>query len=127
MTDRADGDGTPLFTLRRSRRMTRTHAVLWTGILLATSADIVLTMVGLANGLREGNAVVAASLSAFGLGGFFLVKFAAMVWLVAGWALLSDRNAAIFLALFAVVTLAVVSHNVAVVAGLAVPWLAGVV
>ncbi|MFC7019533.1 hypothetical protein [Haloarcula halobia] len=50
-----------------------------------------------------------------------------MVWLVAGWALLSDRNAAIFLALFAVVTLAVVGHNLTVVAGLAVPWLEGVV
>ncbi|MFC7019534.1 hypothetical protein [Halomicroarcula sp. GCM10025743] len=44
MTDRVDGDGPPLFTPRTSRRMTRTHAVLWTVVLLATSADVVLTV-----------------------------------------------------------------------------------
>ena len=102
--------------------MTRAHAVLWTVIVLATVADILLTMAGLANGFREGNAVVVASLSTLGLGGLFLVKFAAMVWLVAGWTLLSDRNASIFLALFAVVTLAVVANNVLVLTGVTLPW-----
>lgn len=114
MTDEPGESGEPLFTLRRERRMTRTHAVLWTVIVAATSADVVLTLVGLERGFREGNLVVAASLSSLGLAGLWLVKFAAMVWLVAGWALLSDRNATIFLALFAVVTAAVVGHNVLV-------------
>lgn len=100
-----------LLTLRRKRRMTRTHAVLWTLILVTTVADILLTMVGLARGLREGNVVVAAMLAELGLAGLWLVKFGAMVWLVAGWLLLDDRNAAVFLALFAIVTAAVVVSN----------------
>ncbi|WP_340099325.1 DUF5658 family protein [Salinibaculum salinum] len=101
----------PLFTLRRTRRMTRTHAALWTLILAATVADILLTMVGTAWGLQEGNVVVRAMMGAFGPAGLWLVKFAAMVWLVSGWAVLSDRNAAIFLALFAAVTVSVTVYN----------------
>ena len=91
--------------------MTRTHAALWSLILATTVADILLTMVGLNVGLREGNVVLAAMLAEFGLAGLWLVKFAAMVWLVAGWVLLDDRNAAVFLALFATVTGAVVASN----------------
>lgn len=94
--------------------MTRPHAVLWSVILLATVADILLTMIGVANGLQEGNVVVAAALAEFGIAGLWLVKFAAMVWLVVGWALLSDRDATIFLALFAGVTLSVVGYNVVI-------------
>lgn len=104
-----------LFSLRRDRRMTRTHAALWGLILVATVADILLTMRGTALGFEEGNALVRTMLSAFGPAGLWVVKFAAMCWLVAGWTLLSDRNAAIFLGLFAVVTLAVTVHNAAVV------------
>jgi len=100
-----------LLTVRRERRMTRTHAILWALILATTVADILLTMVGLDAGLREGNLVVAALLAEFGLAGLWLVKFAAMAWLVAGWTLLNDRNAAVFLALFATVTGAVVVSN----------------
>jgi len=100
-----------LLALRRERRMTRTHVLLWSLILSTTVADILLTMMGLERGLREGNVVLAAMLSEFGLAGLWLVKFAAMAWLVAGWALLSDRNAAVFLALFATVTGAVVASN----------------
>ncbi|WP_407066826.1 DUF5658 family protein [Haloarcula sediminis] len=106
-----------LLTLRRERRMTRTHAVLWALILATTVADILLTMVGLSAGFREGNVVLAAMLADFGLLGLWLVKFAAMVWLVAGWALLDDRNAAVFLALFATVTGAVVVSNALLVFG----------
>ena len=113
-TDEADD---ALFTLRRKRQLTRTHAVLWTLILATTVADILLTMVGLDAGLREGNVVVAALLAEFGLAGLWLVKFAAMGWLVAGWALLSDRNAAVFLALFAAVTGAVVVSNAVLLFG----------
>jgi len=106
-----------LLTLRRERRLTRTHAALWAVILATTVADIVLTMVGLAAGLREGNVVVATLLGEFGLAGLWLVKFAAMVWLVAGWLLLDDRNAAVFLGLFAAVTGAVVVSNAVLLLG----------
>lgn len=91
--------------------MTRAHAALWTLILATTAADIVLTLAGTQSGLQEGNAVVGAMLSAFGPAGLWLVKFGAMVWLVGGWAVLSDRNAAVFLALFAAVTTAVTVYN----------------
>jgi len=91
--------------------MTRSHAALWTLILGTTVADILLTMVGLETGLREGNVVLAAMLAEFGLAGLYLVKLAAMAWLVAGWVLLDDRNAAVFLALFATVTSGAVVSN----------------
>lgn len=113
-TDERDG---ALFTLRRRRPMTRTHAVLWVVILATTAADIVLTMAGLAAGLREGNVVVATLLAEFGLAGLWLLKFAAMLWLVAGWLLLDDRNAAVFLGLFAAVTCAVVVSNAVLLFG----------
>ena len=100
-----------LLAFRRERRMTSRHAVLWVLILAATVADILLTMAGLASGLQEGNAVVRAMMGAFGPAGLWLVKFGAMVWLVGGWAFLSDRNAAIFLALFATVTVVVTIYN----------------
>ncbi|ACV48101.1 MULTISPECIES: DUF5658 family protein [Halomicrobium] len=108
-----------LLPVRREREMTRTHSVLWSAILVATVLDVLTTMVGLERGLREGNAVVAAAIDALGLPGLWLVKFAAMVWLVGGWALLSDRDAAIFLALFAVVTVATVVANTATLLGVA--------
>jgi hypothetical protein len=98
--------------------MTRTHAVLWAVILAATAADICLTLAGTGAGLREGNALVRAMLGAFGPAGLWLVKFAAMAWLVAGWALLSDRDAAVFLGLFAAVTVAVTVHNAVLLSGL---------
>ncbi|WP_324758812.1 DUF5658 family protein [Haloarcula sp. GH36] len=117
MTGPPSDDSGSLFTLRRERRMTRTHTVLWGVILAATTADILLTMIGLASGFEEGNLVVATLLAEFGLAGLWLVKFGAMVWLVGGWALLSDRNAAVFLGLFALVTVTVVVHNAALLLG----------
>jgi len=101
----------PLFTPRRERRMTRMHAAMWTLILVTTVGDIVLTMVGLASGVPEGNPVIRTMVTEFGLAGLWTVKFAAMCWLVAGWTLLSDRNASIFLGLFACVTTLVVVYN----------------
>lgn len=106
----ADADETGV-TLLGVHRMSNTHAVLWTVIVVATVGDILLTMTGLTVGLQEGNVVVSAMLAEFGLAGFWLVKFGAMLWLVAGWRLLSERNATVFLAIFAVVTLAVVGYN----------------
>ncbi|KAA9409237.1 hypothetical protein EGO51_05325 [Haloarcula hispanica] len=98
-------------TLWWEHHLSHTHAVLWTVILVATVGDILLTMTGLTVGLQEGNVVVSRMLAEFGLAGFWLVKFGAMLWLVAGWRLLSEYNATVFLALFAVVTLAVVAYN----------------
>ncbi|MDY6819319.1 MAG: DUF5658 family protein [Halobacteriales archaeon] len=106
----SDGHGW-LGLLHRKRELTRTHTVLWTVILIATATDIVLTMVGLERGFKEANVVVAELMGTFGLAGLWLVKFAAMLWLVGGWALLSDRNASIFLGLFGTVTVGVVVHN----------------
>lgn len=106
-----------LLTLRRERQMTSTHAVLWTIIVTATVLDILTTMIGLSRGLQEGNVVVETMLNTLGLPGLWLVKFLAMVWLVGGWALLSDRNAAIFLGLFATVTVATVVVNVLTLLG----------
>jgi hypothetical protein len=100
-----------LLTLRRQRRMTRVHGALWALILSSTVADILLTLVGTAGGLQEANAAVGVMMDAFGPAGLWFVKFLAMVWLVGGWAFLSDRNAAIFLALFATVTVLVTVYN----------------
>lgn len=100
-----------LFSLRREREMTQTHAVLWTVILVATVVDILLTLTGMRVGFQEGNVVVRAMLGAFGPAGLWVVKFAAMCWLVAGWVLLSNRKASVFLALFAIVTVVVTAHN----------------
>lgn len=91
--------------------MTQTHAVLWTTIVIATVIDILLTLTGVASGFGEGNPVVRTLMAAFGPFGLWIVKFLAMVWLVCGWALLSDRDASIFLALFAIVTIVVTAHN----------------
>ena len=77
-----------------------------------------LTIVGLAGELQEGNAVVGAMVSSFGLAGLWAMKFAAMCWLIAKWALLSDRNASVFLGLFAAVTSLVVVHNAVTILGL---------
>ncbi|GAA5474477.1 hypothetical protein Hhis01_01895 [Haloarcula hispanica] len=98
-------------TLWWEHHLSHTHAVLWTVILVATVGDILLTMTGFTVGLQEGNVVVSTMLAEFGLAGLWLVKFGAMLWLVAGWRLLSEHNATVFLALFAVVTLAVVAYN----------------
>lgn len=95
--------------------MSSTHASLWTLILVTTVADILLTMVGLRLGLQEGNVVVHAMMAQFGLTGLWLVKFLAMCWLVVGWVMLSERNATIFLGLFAAVTLVTVVNNAVLV------------
>ena len=94
-----------------ARHMTETHAVLWTAVVVATVADVMMTLTGMSSGLQEGNPVVRAMVGAFGPAGLWVVKFGAMCWLVAGWTLLSDRDASIFLALFAVVTVSVTGYN----------------
>lgn len=98
--------------------MTERHALLWTVVIVATVADVLLTMTGLAAGFREGNVVVRAMLGAFGPVGLWFVKFGALTWLVAGWSLLPDRDAAILLALFALVTVAVTVYNTLLLSGI---------
>ena len=100
-----------------SRHMTETHAVLWTVIIVATVADVVMTLTGLSTGLQEGNPVVRSMIATFGVAGLWVVKFLAMCWLVAGWAYLSEWKATVFLTLFGVVTLAVVLNNAVVILG----------
>jgi hypothetical protein len=96
----------------QEQRLTNTHAGLWAVILVSTVADIILTLAGLGVGLEEGNPVMSAAVATFGAAaGLYLVKFLAMLWLVVGWATLSERNASIFLALFATVTAAASVHN----------------
>jgi hypothetical protein len=107
-------DGETLFR----RNMTETHAVLWTVIIVATVADVVMTLTGLSSGLHEGNPVVRSMIATFGVTGLWVVKFLAMCWLVAGWAYLSEWKATVFLAIFGVVTLAVVLNNAVVILGI---------
>jgi hypothetical protein len=99
------------------REMNETHAVLWTVVVVATVADVVMTLTGLSSGLQEGNPVVRTMVGTFGVAGLWVVKFLAMCWLVAGWTLLSDWKATVFLGIFAVVTLAVVLNNAVVLLG----------
>lgn len=106
------------FDRRLSGRMTETDAVLWTVVLVVTVADVVTTISGLANGLQEGNVVVREMIESFGLAGFWVVKFLALCWLVAGWHLLSDRKGTAFLAVFGLVTMVVVFHNAMTMLGL---------
>jgi hypothetical protein len=112
-TDDLVDDGETLYR----RHMTETHAVLWTVIIVATVADVVMTLTGLSTGLREANPVVRSMVASFGVAGLWVVKFLAMCWLVAGWAYLSEWKATVFLALFGVVTLAVVLNNAVVILG----------
>lgn len=95
----------------RDAGMSENDVVLWTVVLVATGGDVLLTLAGLAAGLQEGNVVVRTALAALGLPGFWLVKFLALCWLVVGWTLLPDRQGSAFLAIFALVTLAVVLNN----------------
>lgn len=50
------------------------EAVLWGVLLVVMTADVVLTLAGLQQGLSEGNAVVRAAIDAFGPAGLWLIK-----------------------------------------------------
>lgn len=103
-------DGSRL-DVRLARHMTETDAVLWAVVIVATVADVVTTISGLSLGLGEGNVVVREMIATLGLAGFWLVKFCALVVLATGWTLLPERTATTFLAVFALVTMAVVLGN----------------
>lgn len=94
-----------------ARHMSETDAVLWSVVIVATVADVVTTISGLSLGLGEGNVVVREMIATLGLAGFWLVKFCALAALATGWALLPERKATAFLAVFALVTMGVVLSN----------------
>lgn len=98
--------------------MSETDAVLWTVVLVASIADVVTTISGLALGLGEGNVVVRSMIESLGLAGFWIVKFVALVVLVVSWSALPERTATAFLAVFSLVTLSVVLHNAVTLLGL---------
>ncbi|MDY6818431.1 MAG: DUF5658 family protein [Halobacteriales archaeon] len=105
-------DDTPFLTVDDIERpLTENHAVLWTVVIVSSVFDILTTMVGLNLGFREGNAVARAFIQTYGTPGIGLLKFVALVGVVIGWGLLSERRATALLAGFAVVSLIVVVLN----------------
>lgn len=104
--------------LPTERRLSESHAVLWTVVILASLFDIVTTMVGLERGLAEGNAVARAFVETYGTPGVGLLKFSALVVVVVCWAWLDDRRATAVLTAFALVSLLVVASNALTLASL---------
>lgn len=105
-------DGDPHLPVRFERRLTESHAVLWSVIIVAAMLDVVTTMTGLSRGLQEGNAVARAFIETYGQVGIGLLKFAALFVLVVSWRSLPDRAATVVLAGFAAVSLVTVALNV---------------
>ena len=99
------------------RRLSESHTVLWTVVILASLFDVVTTMVGLERGLGEGNAVARAFIETYGTPGIGLLKFSALLVVVVLWAWFDDRRATAVLAAFAVVSLLVVAANAIALAG----------
>lgn len=102
----------------RERPLSETHAVLWTVIVVAAVFDIVTTLVGLGQGLREGNLIARAFIATYGPSGVGWLKFVALVILVIVWGMLPDRSATVVLAGFAVISLLVVALNAFTLMGL---------
>ena len=106
------------YVIRMERRLTVSHALLWTVIIVASVLDVVTTVVGLAHHLEEGNVVARAFLGTYGMPGIGLLKFCALVLLVVSWAVLVDRDATRVLIAFAVISLVTVAWNVLTLASL---------
>lgn len=85
--------------------------MLWGVVIVATVFDVVTTMVGIARGAREGNAVAWAFLETYGTPGIGLLKFSVLVFVVLLWWRLPNRPATAVLLAFALVSLAVVASN----------------
>jgi uncharacterized membrane protein len=99
------------------RRLSESHTVLWSVVICSSLFDVVTTMVGIEQGLAEGNAVARAFIQTYGTPGIGLLKFSALVLVVVSWAWFDDRRATAVLAGFAVVSLAVVALNALTLAG----------
>ena len=113
--DLFDRDSQAPFPLER--RLSESHTVLWTVVILASLFDVVTTIVGLGHGLSEGNAVARAFIETYGTPGIGLLKFSALLVVVVLWAWFDDRRATAVLAGFAVVSLLVVAANAMTLAG----------
>jgi hypothetical protein len=116
-----DGDDQPLEAVTGLGRLERTlpesEAVLWTVVVLASTFDVVTTMVGVGRGLEEGNAVAVAFMDVYGASGIGLLKFSALVVVVVLWAALPERYGVVVLQAFALVSLLVVGLNAVTLAG----------
>ena len=121
MTMPDDGDDRALEAVPALGRLERTlpesEAILWTVVLLASTFDVVTTMVGVGRGLEEGNAVAVAFMDAYGASGIGLLKFSALVVVVVLWAALPERYGIVVLQGFALVSLLVVGLNAVTLAG----------
>jgi uncharacterized membrane protein len=101
---------------RLSRTLPESDAVLWTVVILGSVFDVVTTMVGIAQGFPEGNAVARAFIETYGTPGIGLLKFSALVVVVLGWALLPEKYGTVILQGMALVSLLVVALNAATLA-----------
>lgn len=104
--------------LPSERQLSESHTVLWTVVILSSLFDIVTTMVGMDQGLGEGNAVARAFIETYGTPGIGLLKFSALLVVVLAWARFDDRRATAVLLAFALVSLGVVALNAVTLAGL---------
>jgi hypothetical protein len=100
------------------QRLSESHAVLWSVVIVASVFDIVTTMAGVHRGAPEGNPVALAFMETYGTPGVGMLKFSALVVVVVLWARLDDRRATALLAAFALVSLFVVAVNAVTVASL---------
>jgi len=100
------------------RQLSESHTVLWTVVILSSLFDVVTTMVGIARGLGEGNAVARAFIETDGTPGIGLLKFSALLVVVVSWAWFDDCRATAVLTGFALVSLVVVALNAMTLAGL---------
>ena len=100
------------------RPLSKSQAVLWVVVILASALDVVTTLVGLARGAEEANAVAVAFIETYGTPGVGLLKFCVLVVVVLLWWRLPDRQAYAVLLGFALVSLTVVALNAATLASL---------
>lgn len=114
-SDRSPFDAGISFPIER--RLSESHTVLWSVVVVASLFDVVTTIVGLEQGLAEGNGVARAFIATYGTPGIGLLKFSALVVVVVAWASLDDRRATAVLAGFALVSLVVVASNALTLAG----------
>lgn len=100
------------------QRLSESHAVLWSVVIIGSVLDIVTTIVGTFRGAPEGNPVALAFMQTYGTPGVGLLKFSALVLVVLLWAALPDRYATAVLSAFALVSLIVVGANTVTLAAL---------
>lgn len=100
------------------RSLSASHTVLWAVVILASLFDVVTTVVGLEQGLGEGNAVARALIETYGTSGIGLLKFTALAVVVLAWAQFDDHRATAVLVGFAPVSLVAVALNAMTLAGL---------